>query len=442
MDAESRRKALHIVMGAFAFALRLITWWQAAVCATAAVAFNALVLPRIGGHTLHRPGDTARGYPIGILIYPLSVLLLIVAFPKRPDIAAAAWGILACGDGFATIVGLRFGRHRLPWNPDKSFEGSAAFFVAGGSAGIVLAWWTSPAISPVPAAWFIVAAPLLAAFTAALVETVPIRLDDNFSVPAVAGATLWGMSLVSPAVWTASWPAVAAHLVPALVVNGVAAFTGWRVSTVRTSGMLAGWVIGVTIYACAGPKAWALLLATFLAAALSSRLGLRKKALLGIAEEREGRRGGGNAFANTGVAAIAALVSVLTPYPDAALLALVAALTAGGSDTIASEIGKAWGKKTYLITTFAEVRPGTPGAMSLEGTAAGIVGAFALAAVGVTAGLIPASAIWIVVGCAVAGSAIESALGATLEAPGIVNNDVLNFVNTAAAAILAVAIGT
>ncbi|MEK6631135.1 MAG: DUF92 domain-containing protein, partial [Acidobacteriota bacterium] len=163
----------------------------------------------------------------------------------------------------------------------------------------------------------------------------------------------------------------------------------------------------------------------------------RRKALLGIAEERGGRRGGGNAFANTGLAAIAALAAVFTPYHDAALVAFVAALVTGGSDTIASEIGKAWGRRTYLVTTMAEVKPGTPGAMSLEGTAAGVLGALVLASLATWLGLLPASLVWCAVTGAVVGSLVESALAATLEAPGIVNNDMLNFINTATGAIVA-----
>ena len=64
----------------------------------------------------------------------LSVLLLILAFPRRPDIVAAAWGILALGDGAATIVGTRSRGPRLPWNPDKTVAGSLAFIVAGAIA--------------------------------------------------------------------------------------------------------------------------------------------------------------------------------------------------------------------------------------------------------------------------------------------------------------------
>jgi thiosulfate reductase cytochrome b subunit len=122
----------------FALALRGLTWWQAALCAIAALLFNAFVLPGAGGKTIVRPTDAMRGYPLGILLYPLAVLLLIVAFPTRLDIAGSAWGIMAFGDGTATLVGRRWGRHPLAWNPAKTVEGLAAFVVAGAAAGIGL----------------------------------------------------------------------------------------------------------------------------------------------------------------------------------------------------------------------------------------------------------------------------------------------------------------
>jgi uncharacterized protein (TIGR00297 family) len=440
MFSETARQIVHMSMGAFALLLRVLTWWQAALCALAALLFNAAVLPRAGGGTIVRPADASRGYPAGILIYPVSVLLLILAFPARLDIAAAAWGILAMGDGAATLVGLRWGRHRLGWNPDKSLEGLLAFVITGGAAGVCFAWWTAPAVTPPPAVVFVIAAPLLAAVAAGLVETVPIALDDNISVPATAAAVLWLCSLVTASAWAGSADGVAANLVPALAVNAAAATAGWLLRTVRLSGMLVGWAIGVVVYASLGLAGWALLFLTFLTATVTSRLGLKKKALLGIAEERGGRRGGGNAFANTGLAAVAAAAAVATPHREAALVAFVAALATGGADTVASEIGKAWGGRTYLPTTLSAVRPGTPGAVSLEGTAAGILGALALAASGALLGLIPGWMVWAAVAGAVAGSIVESALAATLESARIVNNDVLNVVNTATGAIVAIVI--
>jgi uncharacterized protein (TIGR00297 family) len=428
--SEVARQLVHILMGAFALALRVLTWWQAALLALAAVLFNAVVLPRTAGRAILRPVDTARGYPVGILIYPIAVLMLILAFPARLDIAAGAWGILAFGDGTATLAGRRWGRHRLSWNPNKSVEGLLAFIVAGGSAGIFLVWWTAPAVAPPPGLAFILVAPALAAVAAGLAETLPISLDDNVSVPAVAGASLWLSSLVTAAAWSSNRDAALASLLPALIVNTVAALGGWRLGTVRLSGMCVGWAIGVAVFTSLGVQGWVLLFATFLTATVTSRLGLKKKALLG----------GGNAFANTGLAAVAAVAAMTTPFRDAALLAFVAVLATGGSDTVASEIGKAWGGKTYLPATLSEVRPGTPGAVSFEGSAAGIIGALLLAALGAALGLIPVALVWAVVAGAIAGSMVESAMAATLETSGIVNNDVLNFVNTATGAIVAIAI--
>ena len=87
------------------------------------------------------------------------------------------------------------------------------------------------------------------------------------------------------------------------------------------SGAIGGVIIGAIIYVGGGPGAWALLLITFLLASIASRLGLERKMLLGIAEERGGRRGAGNAIANCGVAAIAAIAAITTPYKAEALVA-------------------------------------------------------------------------------------------------------------------------
>jgi uncharacterized protein (TIGR00297 family) len=273
---------------------------------------------------------------------------------------------------------------------------------------------------------------------AAAVETIPIRLDDNISVPASAAGVLWAVSLVSEDLLAAVPALLAASLPWAVAANVAAALLGYRARTVSASGAAAGTIIGIVIFVCAGWQGWLLLLATFAAAAITSRVGMRRKSVLGIAEERGGRRGAGNAIANTGIAAIAALLAALTYAHDTALIAFVAALSAGGSDTVASEIGKAWGRRTYLITSLRAVPPGTSGALSLEGTTAGIAGAAALAGLGVILNLAPAWAIPAIIGGAVAGSVVESVMGATIEAPGIVNNDVLNWLNTAIAAFAAV----
>ena len=438
--SETARQIVHMAMGGFALLLRWIAWWQAVALAAGALAFNVAVLPRIAPR-LYRPGDHARNVH-GIVYYPMAVLLLLVMFPRRPDIAAAGWGILAIGDGIATLAGRAFGGPRWPWNRDKTLAGSLAFALGGAAAGVLLAWWCRPATVPPPSMAFTILAPLAAAIVAALVETIPVRLDDNLSVALSSAGVMAVASLVSIDRLPDALSIAIARAPYAFAWNALVAAAGYFARTVTIAGALTGAAIGVTVYVSTGWQGWVLLLVTFAAATIASRIGLKRKMVLGIAEERGGRRGPGNAIANTGVAAIASAVALAGASPQFAQLAFTAALAAGGSDTIASEIGKAFGRHTVSITSLRRVPPGTSGAMSLEGTAAGIAGALALGAVAVALGLITRDLLGVVVVAATIGALVESWLGATLEGPGVLNNDMLNFINTATAAIIAVAIAT
>ena len=131
---EFSRKLLHVAMGGFALSLRYVEWWHAALLAMAALIFNLFILPRLAGH-LYRPDEHVGSARSGIVLYPISVLLLVLVFPTRLDIAAAAWAILAVGDGMATIAGRRLGWGAIPWNREKSFAGSFSLFFFGGLAG-------------------------------------------------------------------------------------------------------------------------------------------------------------------------------------------------------------------------------------------------------------------------------------------------------------------
>src|SRR5687768_2830273 len=112
--SEDGRQLVHVAVGTLALLLRYLSAYEAMVLAGAAVAFNAYALPRIGAG-LYRPSEARRRFLSGITLYPLSILLLLVEFPDRRDIVAAAWGVLAFGDGMATLAGRRIRSPRIPW---------------------------------------------------------------------------------------------------------------------------------------------------------------------------------------------------------------------------------------------------------------------------------------------------------------------------------------
>lgn len=434
--SETSRQVIHVLVGVGALSLRWLTWWQAAAGAAVAVVFNVYALPRLGPGVF-RPGDLDNPVRSGIVIYPLAVLALILCFPARLDIAATAWAILAAGDGFATLIGRRAGSRPLRWNRQKTRAGMVAFIFCGALAGVAVAGWMNHGRGVAPV-WWIVVAPCAAAVIAAFVETSPIRLNDNISVPAAAAFVLWSLSLLDDGTLRAHAPEIVSRLLPAALLNLAAAVVGWRARSVTPGGAAAGWLIGVTIFACTGWQGWLVLLVSFAAAAAMTRVGFARKLRAGIAEERGGRRGPGNAIANTGAAAWLAVLAAGMMPADLARLAMVAALATAAGDTIASEAGKAWGRTTWLVTTFRRVRPGTTGAVSAEGTIAGALGAAFIAAVAAAAGLIEPAGIIVVAGAATVASLVEGALGATLEGAGILDNHALNLVNSLIGAALAV----
>jgi len=272
--SEIRRQITHILVGAFALLLRWLTWGQALGVAAAAIVFNLIVLPRVG-RNVFRPGDLERRAQSGIVIYPMAVFGLILLFPRRPDIAAASWAILAAGDGLATLVGAHVRSPRLPWNRDKSVAGLIAGATGAAVAGVLLSWWTSLGMSAPPPEWFVFAAPVAAAIAAAFVETVPIRLNDNISVPFTAAFVLWSLSFVDIGVARSHWPAVQVTAL-AVGVNLLVAFAGWRARTVTVAGAITGAVIGVAVWLGAGWQAWSMLFVSFFVAAAATRVGHRR----------------------------------------------------------------------------------------------------------------------------------------------------------------------
>ena len=432
---ETPRQLLHLAVGFLALLLRWLTWPQAALMASGAVMFNLLIFPRIAPGVL-RDADRTRPWTSGIVLYPIAVLALILFFGSELHLAATAWAIFAAGDGMATLAGVNMPGARLPWNREKSVNGLAAFIIFGTAAAAGAMWWTAP---DAPDSWLYATA-VIAAVVAGFAETVPVALDDNITVPAIAALVLWTTSTMNDALMVERLSNVDLLTWSLLALNAGVAVLGWMARTVTVFGAVAGLFIGSIIIIGAGLGGWVVLIATFLAASLTTRLGHGRKQKSGIAEDRGGRRGAGNAIANTGIAAWAAFVSAGSTDVSLPQLALVAALVTAGSDTVASEVGKAYGRTTWLLTSFRKVPPGTTGAMSLEGTLAGIAAAALLALLGAMLELIPISAVGLVTLVATVASMIEGVIGATIEARGMLTNDAVNFVNTAIGAGLALMI--
>jgi len=207
---------------------------------------------------------------------------------------------------------------------------------------------------------------------------------------------------------------------------------------VNRSGAAAGGLACFLLFAGAGPTAFAALAALFLMTWIATRLGYRRKLALRLAERREGRNGW-QVLANLAVAAIGSVVFSATGNRVWSIAAL-AALAEAATDTVASEIGQYRGSDARLITTWERVPPGTDGGITVPGSIAGLAAGLVIAAVATVGGMLPQAQFWIPVAAGFAGMLIDSILGATLQRPGWISNQTVNFFATLAAAALAYAL--
>ncbi len=113
----------------------------------------------------------------GALYNALGILFAIGLLRNDAAAAIAVVLILALGDGLATFVGANYGKHKLPWNKNKTAEGTIGF-----TAGAICALF----VMPVPATILVV---VLAAF----IESLPIRVNDNIALPVLTSLLYYFM---------------------------------------------------------------------------------------------------------------------------------------------------------------------------------------------------------------------------------------------------------
>jgi dolichol kinase len=109
---------------------------------------------------------------IGSSYFVFGAVLSIILFPK--EVAIASLYILIICDAVAGIVGSSWGRVRIF---GKTLEGSIAFFISG-MIFVACTMWDN-------LLWG-----TLAVVGGALVELIPTGLDDNLTIPLVAGGIL------------------------------------------------------------------------------------------------------------------------------------------------------------------------------------------------------------------------------------------------------------
>jgi dolichol kinase len=111
------------------------------------------------------------------LYFAAGILVSLLAFPAPYNYVAIA--VVTLGDGFASVAGRTYGRHKIPHSGGKTVEGTIAGIACAFAGSLVFA---PPSIA------------LAAALVGMTVEFLPLRVSDNLTVPLLSGlsATIIG----------------------------------------------------------------------------------------------------------------------------------------------------------------------------------------------------------------------------------------------------------
>lgn len=176
---EFTRKVIHIAAGSWVIAIIYIFehWWWGVIPTASFVILNYIFYR----FTIFKAMDT-RGSMPGTVYFALSITILLLLLWPRGQEGIVAVGVMPMtwGDAFASLIGVRWGRHRYEaLGSRRSWEGSAAMFVFSLLATFVVLLLVGLPLSP--AEGFLYS--FLMALGATLVEAFSPWGLDNLSVP-------------------------------------------------------------------------------------------------------------------------------------------------------------------------------------------------------------------------------------------------------------------
>ncbi len=213
-----------------------------------------------------------------------------------------------------------------------------------------------------------------------------------------------------------------------------------KIPLMTKSGWISAGILGTILWGCLSWQGWMAVVIYLLFGSLVTKVGYKFKKEQGIAEKRGGRRGPENVW---GSAASGLFLAMMAKFNSANVLlfklGFAASFAAKLADTFGSEIGKRFGKDTYLITSFKKVERGTEGGISLEGTLASILGSIFMTFVMFSLSIISTKSQFITV--SVSGflaTLSESIIGAKFQNKYKLSNELVNAIQTSIASVFAI----
>jgi len=191
-------------------------------------------------------------------------------------------------------------------------------------------------------------------------------------------------------------------------------------------GAIAASLLGLAVLELGGLYPFLALMTFVITGVMATRYRYGEKKKLGLAQSNNGVRSWGNVLGN-GLAVLIFLILERLSMLDVFWAATFSAIATVNGDTLASELGKVLGKSPRLITNLKPVKPGTNGAVSIEGELFALLGCAIIALFALPLTELKAQMFLAVTLGGFVGANLDSLIGATLENKKLIDNNVTNF---------------
>jgi dolichol kinase len=185
---ELSRKVLHIMVGNVAFILPVFITREvmAFIAAGPFIFFTFLMSPYTPINSI-RGRTSSAGHGMGLVYYSITWTILAYIFFENQVVIAIGILAMSYGDGFASVIGLKYGKKIYNiFSDKKSYVGSFAMFVLTFITTTIALMYYSISIT-----YTVIIVLLIIALAAAIVEGITPKGLDNLTVPLIAVVIYW-----------------------------------------------------------------------------------------------------------------------------------------------------------------------------------------------------------------------------------------------------------
>ncbi len=312
---------------------------------------------------------------------------------NMPQVAFVGILTMAYGDGFAALIGKRFGKKRFTRFNNKSLAGSLTVLFFSFVIVILCDLYFYNKIN--------IAIAITVAFVAMLTELLGKNGCDNITLPLSTGIFYYFAHSNLP------------YFYIFMGLTFIIVFFAWKLNALTNDGVVSAFMTAVTLFGIGCIYLWTSLITFFILGSIQSKIKNSRKKDAEEVEMQTGTRNWVQVICNSIPATIFVWAALFSDQKEIFLFAAFACFSAAAADTFSSEIGMLSKQKTFNIINFKKIEPGLSGGVTFLGLFAGLLGSAILSLFALPVFGLKKYIVLVLLGFA--GCILDSILGATIQ---------------------------